>query len=53
MDSCFSGKDDTGELLYQGVAPVMRVNKTKIKNKKLISLFVMVMHGKVRLFGNP
>lgn len=36
MDSCFSGKDDKGDLLYRGVAPVMRVNKTKVENKKLI-----------------
>lgn len=35
MDSCFSGKDDKGALLYRGVAPVMRVNKTKIESRKL------------------
>ncbi len=29
MDSCFSGKDDKGELLYQGVAPVLRTSKAK------------------------
>ena len=36
MDSCFSGKDDSGKLLYKGVAPVLRVNKTKIQDKKLM-----------------
>jgi hypothetical protein len=35
MDSCFSGKDDEGGLLYQGVAPVLRTNKTVISGNKL------------------
>jgi len=35
MDSCFSGKDDTGKLLYKGVAPVLRIQKTKVESKKL------------------
>ncbi len=35
MDSCFSGKDAKGDLLYKGVAPVLRVNKAKIRSKKL------------------
>ena len=35
MDSCFSGKDDNGDLLYKGVAPVLRVNKAKVRSKKL------------------
>ncbi|MDH5388442.1 MAG: caspase family protein [Gammaproteobacteria bacterium] len=35
MDSCFSGKDDAGKLLYKGVAPVLRTNKTKVESKKL------------------
>jgi hypothetical protein len=38
MDSCFSGKDDLGELLYKGVAPVLKVNKTKISSQKLTIL---------------
>ena len=35
MDSCFSGKDDTGDLLYKGVAPVLKTKKTLITNSKL------------------
>lgn len=35
MDSCFSGKDDSGKLLYKGVAPVLRANKVKFSSKKL------------------
>ena len=35
MDSCFSGKDDSGSLLYKGVAPVLRTNKTVISGNKL------------------
>ena len=35
MDSCFSGKDDKGGLLYKGVAPVLRTNKTIIRGNKL------------------
>lgn len=35
MDSCFSGKDDNNNLLYKGVAPVLKVNKVKIESKKL------------------
>ncbi|MDA7818328.1 caspase family protein [Sulfurimonas sp.] len=35
MDSCFSGQDDNGDLLYKGVAAATMVNKTKIRNKKL------------------
>lgn len=35
MDSCFSGKDDNGELLYKGVAPVLRTKKTIINSSKL------------------
>jgi len=35
MDSCFSGKDDKGSLLYKGVAPVLRTNKTVITGNKL------------------
>jgi hypothetical protein len=30
MDSCFSGKDDKGGLLYRGVAPVLKSKKTVI-----------------------
>ncbi|MEA2017524.1 MAG: caspase family protein, partial [Campylobacterota bacterium] len=28
VDSCFSGKDDKGSLLFDGVAPVLKVKKT-------------------------
>ncbi len=35
MDSCFSGKDDKGNLLYHDVAPVLRANRTIIPDKKL------------------
>jgi len=35
MDSCFSGKDDKGGLLYRGVAPVLKTNKTVITSDKL------------------
>jgi hypothetical protein len=35
MDTCFSGKDDQGNLLYKGVAPVLRTQKTKINSNKL------------------
>jgi len=36
MDSCFSGKDDSGHLLYKGVAPVLRSKKNVIPNNKLV-----------------
>jgi len=35
MDSCFSGKDDHGELLYKGVAPVLKAKKTIVNTKKI------------------
>lgn len=35
VDSCFSGKDDRGELLYKGVAPVLRTSKTTLTSNKL------------------
>ena len=35
MDSCFSGKDDEGSLLYKGVAPVLRTKKTVVSSNKL------------------
>jgi len=38
MDSCFSGKDDEGSLLYKGVAPVLRTKKTVISSNKLTIL---------------
>lgn len=38
MDSCFSGKDDNGSLLYQGVAPVLKTKKSAINNSKLTVL---------------
>ena len=38
MDSCFSGKDDKGGLLYRGVAPVLKSKKTVITGNKLTIL---------------
>ena len=38
MDSCFSGKDDSGSLLYKGVAPVLRTKKNVINANKLTIL---------------
>jgi len=38
MDSCFSGKDDKGSLLYKGVAPVLRTKKNVINANKLTIL---------------
>jgi len=35
MDSCFSGKDDSGKLLYKGVAPVLKAKRTVVNTKKL------------------
>lgn len=35
VDSCFSGKDDKGELLFSGVAPVLKVKKTKFDKNKM------------------
>jgi hypothetical protein len=35
IDSCFSGKDDNGDLLYKGVAPVMLVDEQNIKSDKI------------------
>jgi len=35
MDSCFSGKDDQGGLLYKGIAPVLRTKKLTISQEKL------------------
>lgn len=35
MDSCFSGKDDKGDLLYKGVAPILRNKKVIIDKSKL------------------
>jgi hypothetical protein len=35
VDSCFSGKDDKGELLFDGVAPVLKVKKTVFDTSKM------------------
>jgi len=35
-DACFSGKDDSGNLLYEGVAPVMLVKTSAWRDKKTI-----------------
>ena len=38
MDSCFSGKDDKGELLYKGVAPILKRNVENSVDNKLTVL---------------
>ena len=38
MDSCFSGKDDKGGLLYKGVAPVLKTKKVVVDDRKLTIL---------------
>lgn len=38
MDSCFSGKDDEGELLYKGVAPILKRNTENSIDNKLTVL---------------
>ncbi|MEA2018023.1 MAG: caspase family protein [Campylobacterota bacterium] len=35
VDSCFSGKDDKGSLLFDGVAPVLKVKKTTFDKEKM------------------
>ncbi len=35
IDSCFSGKDDKGELLFDGVAPVLKVKRTSFDSLKM------------------
>jgi uncharacterized caspase-like protein len=35
VDSCFSGKDDKGKLLFEGVAPVLRVKKITFDASKM------------------
>ena len=35
VDSCFSGKDDKGNLLFEGVAPVLEVKKTTFDKSKM------------------
>ena len=48
MDSYFSGKDDSGDLFYRGVAPALKVNKTYVPNQKL----TVVTAGKSTDFAN-
>jgi len=48
MDSCFSGKDDDGGLLYRGVAPVLKTKKSVIRSNKL----TLVTAGKSTDFAN-
>ncbi len=36
LDSCFSGKDDKGKLLYKGVAPVLKVKRAEPKKRMTI-----------------
>jgi hypothetical protein len=35
VDNCFSGKDEKGKLLFDGVAPVIKVKKTIIDKNKM------------------
>jgi len=35
IDSCFSGKDDDGQLLFRGVAPVFKKEKKQFSSSKL------------------
>jgi hypothetical protein len=35
VDSCFIGKDDQGSLLFEGVAPVLKVKKTEFDKNKM------------------
>jgi hypothetical protein len=35
IDSCFSGKDDNGKLLFSGVAPVLKVKKVLLDKNKM------------------
>ncbi|MBV1880246.1 MAG: caspase family protein [Pseudomonadales bacterium] len=48
IDSCFSGKDDEGNLLYKGVAPVLKVKKEKVDSRKL----AVFTAGKSNEFAN-
>jgi len=48
MDSCFSGRDDKGGLLYRGVAPVLKTKKISLNEKKL----VLLTAGKSTDFAN-
>lgn len=38
VDSCFSGKDEKGSLLFEGVAPVLKVKKTQFDKNKMTIL---------------
>lgn len=35
IDSCFSGKDDNGNLLFGGVAPILKTNPIKFNQNKM------------------
>ena len=48
IDSCFSGQDDKGELLYKGVAPVLRTDMS-IEPQEKITIFTA---GKSKDFAN-
>ena len=48
LDSCFSGKDDSGELLYKGVAPVLKVKKGSVPRRKM----TVMTAGKSTDFAN-
>lgn len=48
MDTCFSGKDDDGSLLYKGVAPVLKTKKVKVDNRKI----TVMTAGKSTDFAN-
>ena len=48
IDSCFSGQDDAGELLYKGVAPVLRTD-ISIEPEEKLTVFTA---GKSKDFAN-
>jgi len=48
VDSCFSGKDDNGNLLFGGVAPILRHNPLNIEKSKM----TLITAGGANEFSN-
>jgi hypothetical protein len=48
IDSCFSGRDDKGDLLYKGVAPGLKVKKSSVHSPRL----TVMTAGKAADFAN-
>lgn len=48
VDSCFSGKDDNGNLLFGGVAPILRYNPLDINKSKM----TLITAGGANEFSN-